>query len=111
MDYKQIGQRIRNERKKFNLSREKFAEILNLSTNFVGQIERGEKSPSLDTFVSIGHTLHLSLDYMVSGETETTALQRYLSRCTEEEIEYIADVVRAMLPHLKKREKRTKQKD
>ena len=36
MDYKQIGQRIRDERKKFNFSRERFAEILNLSTNFVG---------------------------------------------------------------------------
>jgi len=111
MDYKQIGQRIRTERKKLNLSREKFAENLNLSPNFVGQIERGEKSPSLETFVSIGTTLHISLDYMVSGNTETTALQRYISRCTEEEVEYITDVVRAMLPHLKKREKKARQND
>ena len=48
---------------------------------------------------------------MVSGNTETTALQRYISRCTEEEVEYITDIVRTMLPHLKKREKKSRVKD
>jgi transcriptional regulator with XRE-family HTH domain len=108
MDYKKIGQRIRDEREKFNLSRERFAEILDLSTNYVGQIERGEKTSSLETFVSIADTLHVSLDYLIRGtvfpgKVETIALQKYINRCTKDEVQLVTDVVRAMLPHLKRK--------
>ena len=53
MSGKRIGNRIRQEREKLNFSREKFAEIVDLSPNFLGQIERGEASMSLDTLVKM----------------------------------------------------------
>lgn len=42
INYKEIGDKIRIEREKFHISREKFAELLNLSPSFIGQIEKEE---------------------------------------------------------------------
>ena len=41
MDYIALGQRIREERLKLNLTQEKLAEDVGVSTTYIGQIERG----------------------------------------------------------------------
>jgi transcriptional regulator with XRE-family HTH domain len=106
MNYKQIGKRIRSEREGLGLTRERFAELLELSTNFVGQIERGEKKMSLETLTNISVCLHVSLDYLIKGTPENTIhtnkLQRLISKCSNEEISLITDMLKSMLPHLKK---------
>ncbi len=107
MNYKQIGQRIRNERIKLNLNRDKFAEILDLSTNFVGQIERGEKKMSLSTLIKISDCLHISLDFLIRGKeissdkVDQEDLQMLINKCSRHEVMLISDVIKAMLPHLK----------
>ncbi len=107
MNYKQIGQRIRNERIKLNLNRDKFAEILDLSTNFVGQIERGEKKMSLSTLIKISDCLHISLDFLIRGKeisldkVDKNDLQMLINKCSRHEIMLISDVIKAILPHLK----------
>jgi len=53
VNYREVGDRIREEREKFEMSREKFAELLNLSPFFVGQIERGERKMSISTLINI----------------------------------------------------------
>lgn len=61
VDFKDVGDRIRKEREKLQISREKFAEILNLSPFFVGQIERGERKMSISTLISVSECFHVSL--------------------------------------------------
>lgn len=68
LNLKEIGLRIRLEREKLNLSREHFAEIVNLSSFYIGQIERGDRNMSIDTLVKISNTLNLSIDYILKGE-------------------------------------------
>ena len=53
INYREIGDKIRIEREKFGISREKFSELLNLSPFFVGQIERGERKMSISTLINI----------------------------------------------------------
>mgnify|MGYP002067035374 FL=1 len=53
INYREIGDKIRIEREKFDISREKFAELLNLSSFFVGQIERGERKMSISTLINV----------------------------------------------------------
>ena len=48
-----VGERIRKLREQFNMSREKFSEIIDISEVFLGQIERGERSLSLKTLSKI----------------------------------------------------------
>ncbi len=49
MDYKRLGERIREERKRINLTQAALAEAIDISDTYIGAIERGERSPTLDT--------------------------------------------------------------
>ncbi len=111
MDYKQIGQRVKNERIKRNMSREKLAEVLELSSVYIGQIERGERKMSLDTLASISGYLDLSLDYLVNGhsnlpqEIDMGQIQALINRCSRNEMSLITGVLTAILSNLNIRDK------
>ena len=49
-----IGKVIRKHRIKLDLSQEKFAELVGLSKNYIGDLERGEKEPTISTLHKIG---------------------------------------------------------
>ena len=49
----EIGERIRKFRNKFNMTREKFSEMIDISEVFLRQIERGERSLSIKTLRKI----------------------------------------------------------
>ena len=51
IDYISIGNRIRTARTNLSLSQEQLAEKCNLSTSFIGHIERGSRKMSLETLV------------------------------------------------------------
>ncbi|MBP2110285.1 helix-turn-helix domain-containing protein [Paenibacillus silagei] len=59
---KRIGERIRRLRKEMNLSQEQLAERSGLHTNYVGQIERGEKNLTLETLEKVVTGLNISLE-------------------------------------------------
>jgi Predicted transcription factor, homolog of eukaryotic MBF1 len=59
---KKVGERIRRLRKERNLSQEQLAERSGLHTNYVGQVERGEKNLTLETLEKIVSGLDVSLE-------------------------------------------------
>ncbi len=65
MNYVTIGKNIRRYRKQKNMSQETLAERAEVSTNYIGMIERGEKVPSLETFIKIVNTLEVSSDLLL----------------------------------------------
>lgn len=56
MEQQALGKRIREERLKLNLTQERLAEDVNLSTAYIGQIERGERSLTLDVIRNFTHS-------------------------------------------------------
>lgn len=66
MDYASIGKHIRECRVRRKLRQEEAAELVGLSTNYYGSIERGEKIPALETFIAILNGLEMSADYAMS---------------------------------------------
>lgn len=122
IDNKAIGQRIRQERERFELSREEFAEIIGLSDYYVGQLERGERQMSLPVLVNITNCLHVSLDYLVKGKTtcdanyildprntycasdgsKDTELNELINKCTPKEYELIKKLIKTVLPYVNK---------
>lgn len=55
------GKRLREVRKQKNLTQEKLAEILGMSPNFIGMIERGERNTTVDNMFRISNALGISL--------------------------------------------------
>jgi len=104
INYVEIGNRIRIEREKFDMTREKLAELLNLSPYFLGQIERGERKMSVSTLINISECLHISIDYLffeqVNINTNNNVLHSLINKCSEKEITVIEGLIKLLLPHL-----------
>lgn len=62
--------RIIELRKINNLSQEKFAEKLNLSRNFINQVETGKKNFSDRTILDICREFNVNEDWLRTGEGE-----------------------------------------
>ena len=58
---KQIGLNFRVERTKQQLSQEKFAELANVHTNYIGKIERGEQNLTIKKLVALSNALNISV--------------------------------------------------
>lgn len=56
-----VGKRIRQLRTAQNLSQENLALSAGLSTNYLGQVERGEKTPTIETIHKICSALDIPL--------------------------------------------------
>jgi len=119
---KLIGQRIRESRAIFGLSREDLAEMLELSDYYIGQLERGQRQMSLGVLVKISRCLHISLDYLVLGKNvpknELIAdslddnyaanehyihsdLSNLLSKCSLQELDLIEKLIKTILPYIR----------
>ena len=68
IDYKELGKRIRAERRKQDLTQEKLAEMADISDSFMGHIERGGRTLSIETLAKLANALNLSIEYIVCGE-------------------------------------------
>ena len=77
MNIKVVGAKIKSLREQCNMTQEQLAEAVNLSTNHISVIERGVKTPKLDTFVDIANALGVSADEIlvdvIDKSTEITA--------------------------------------
>lgn len=64
--YSQLGNRIREERLKLNLTQSELAEKVDLSDTYIGAIERGERSLTVASLIKVANVLGVSVDYLLS---------------------------------------------
>ena len=74
MDNKAVGVKIKTLRENKNLTQEQLAELVNLSTNHISVIERGIKTPKLDSFVDICNALGVSADEILCDVVEKATM-------------------------------------
>lgn len=72
MDYKRLGGRIREERLRLNLTQAQLAEDIDISDTYMGAIERGERSLTLDTLVRLSNRLGVTVDYLLADSVSET---------------------------------------
>ena len=63
----QVGMRVWNYRTQRGLSREKLAERLDISPQYVSDIEQGKKCMSMSIFVEMSQVLGVGLDFLAHG--------------------------------------------
>ena len=59
VDYKAFGRRLREYRHARNLTQEKLSELVGVSFQHIGMLERGKRSPSMEMLISLCYALHL----------------------------------------------------
>ena len=70
----ELGLRIKRLRTEKGLTQEKLAESLGISVEYVGKIERGKRTPSLDLVIAMSKFFHTSTDYILLANRRTTDL-------------------------------------
>lgn len=99
MDYYNIGEKIREERKKIGMTQEDLAEKVGISVNFVSLIENG-KNMSLDTMIKIANTFNVSVDYLlndsmnINTDNITAQINHSLGSLTTEEKLYFLNMIK-----------------
>lgn len=71
VQYNSIGKNIRRFRTEKKMRQEDLAERAGLSTNYIGMVERGEKIPSLESFIGIVNALGVSADMILADVLDT----------------------------------------
>lgn len=66
INYKVLGERIREERKRIHLTQAQLANEVGISDTYVGAIERGERSLTLDTLVKLANRIGVTIDYLLT---------------------------------------------
>lgn len=70
----EIGERVRLTRVSRGLSRDELAEMLNISTLFLGYIECGQRGMSLTTLQNLCSVLNVSADYLLLGKKNEVSI-------------------------------------
>ena len=107
MDYRSIGSNIRKYRKARNMTQEVLAECTELSVNYIGSIERGEKLPSLETFINIVNQIGVTTDCVLQDvvganyDLKVSMMNEKLTGLSADQRAMIDDCVDAMVRHMK----------
>ena len=85
---KEIGLRVRNIRLNMNITKQKMADMLGISGQYLGMIERGEGTLSIDKLKILCDITGLSADYILFGKdsNSTLKLSKELADYSDEEI-------------------------
>ena len=97
----QVGTRVWNCRTQRGLSREKLAERLDITPQYVSDIEQGKKCMSMSIFVEMSQVLEVGMEFLAYGaqpeEPEADRLVRHLRRTTPLDRELAAHMLRLAL--------------
>ncbi len=105
MDWLSVGQNIRKKRLAKSWKQSTLAEKVNLSTSYIGMIERGEKIPKLETFVHITNALDTTSDELLEGvlnkgyEIRRSEYMVRIQDIPQKEQERILEVIDALLKY------------
>ena len=105
MELESIGRNIRKYRLMKKLRQEDLAEKADLSINYIGAIERGDKIPSLETLIVIINALGVSADMVLVDVVDTgyavkdSLLAEKLDKLSAKDRAKIYDVIDTMIKH------------
>lgn len=115
-DGKGLGNRVKSYREQIGITKEKFAEMINRTENYLSELEKGNRSCSVHTLHQIAIALRLPVDKLLYGDnmekkresTNKEILHEIINRCNEEELNVLKDVIVAIYPDLNKILKKNK---
>lgn len=105
MNSSSIGKNIKKKREAKSWNQEELAARTNLSTPYIGMIERGEKIPRLETFVRITNALDTTPNELLEGvvnrgfEIRMTEYTERIQKLSKKEQNKVYKILDVMLEH------------
>ena len=102
MDLCAIGSRIKAAREKTGMTQEDLAAALEMSPTHISVIERGVKSPKLETLVNIANALNVSSDTLLqdvvhhASDGIASELSVAISKLPKKDQERMLNAIRAL---------------
>lgn len=99
VDYKLIGRRIKDNRKKKHMTQEVLAEKIDVTVGYISQIERGISRVNLDTMSLIANVLDCDVADFITGSStlHSSYLQNeiftQLQNCNEKQKKMILEFI------------------
>ena len=98
IDYWAIGRRIARARKAKGMTQATLSELVEVSPNYMSQVENGHQKPNLPFLGKISVAVDISLSELLDGvyyEKEFTVndIVEALGRCPPEKVRLICDVI------------------
>lgn len=99
LNFKKIGNRLKEVRLSKNLTQEYIANAINVNTSHISNIENNRVKVSLTTLVAICNVLDITVDYALSNEyiSPSSALEQEilyaLRTCTDDKKEKILKII------------------
>ena len=103
LDYLKIGPRLKKARIDKKMTQAQLAEEIDLSKNYISNIERGTSIPSLETFVMLCNALDVTADMMLtdsvyrSSEYLKESIAVKLARCSKRNMRIIERFIDLLL--------------
>ena len=79
VNYEALGKRLKAKRRAAKLSQDQLAKKVQISVSYYGNIERGQRIPSIDTLVALANVLETSVDYLLV-DSVIVAKRQYMSK-------------------------------
>ncbi len=113
LDYIAIGKRIKNERKRKQMSQLQLSELSNISSNSISHIELGKTKVSLPSLVAIANALDTTVDHLLMDVIDNSLdyfryeLSDIFNECTKEEFVLLTDISKTTLETFRQIKKKT----
>lgn len=92
----QIGEQIKNARESAKITQEQFAEAIDVSPQYISDLERGVVGASLSTIKRICTTLHISSDQLLFGTPPADRSETISQKCkclSNEQFKILMEIV------------------
>ncbi|MGN1277296.1 MAG: helix-turn-helix domain-containing protein [Floccifex sp.] len=103
IDYKMIGNRLKNRRKELKLTQEEVCAKANITTFYLSKLENGKSTPTLETLAVLAKVLQTDLVYLLSGSSKLNdlyideRLAEISAKANEEQLELIIKIANTIL--------------
>lgn len=101
-----FGARLKKLRQEKKLSQEELAFQCNMQASHIGQLERGQKNPTLDTLIKIANGFEITLPELLDFDEKpqnknqnptVNKINAYLSALTEKQQKQVLAIIKTFL--------------
>lgn len=97
-----LGKRLKQIRSDMGLSQEELAYRCNMQASHIGQIERGQKNPTLETLeklasglnITVSELTNYSMDLSLSNDQVVNKINSYLNKLNNKQKKQVLNIIK-----------------